>query len=192
MATWITTQELDTELEALQSAGELTSVVAKCGKQQWSYPALLLAIASRETWMTNICGDPMTPYGHGKGMWQIDNRSHLGWLESVPGVRSGTFGPVVPNTHAADVGMVPTLADGVSQAILILEGNWNGAVASGVPAQELARVMVSAYNAGLGGALSGYHQTGNPDAYTTGGNYAEDVFQRETLVHAYLKAHKLV
>lgn len=190
MPTWITTAELDQELDNLGPAN-LKTIVAHCGHDQWSYPALLLAIASRETWMTNIDGDPMNAYGHGKGMWQIDNRSHQTWLESVPGVRSGTFGPVIPGTRAADIGMVPTLDDGLGQAILILHGNWDGAEQAGVPKQEVARVMTAAYNAGLGGALSGWH-AGNPDQNTTGGNYATDVFQRESVVHAYLRAHKLV
>lgn len=191
MPTWITTAELDQQLDRLGDAG-LKTIIKGCGREQWSYPALVLAIASRETWMTNIDGDPMNEFGHGKGMWQIDNRSHEAWLLSVPGVRSGTNGPIVAGAHAADIGMVPTLADGLGQALLILQGDWHTAIAAGVPSYELARVMVASYNAGSGGALNGWRLHGNPDYYTTGANYAADVFQRETVVHQYLKAHKLI
>lgn len=178
------------QLDALGES-RLKQILGLCGHDQWNYPARMLAVMSRETNCLNIDGDPMTPAGHGKGGWQIDNRSHAAQLEAVVGVRSGTWGPVIPGARAINLGMVPTLHDGLTLALEIMKGNWNEAVRASVIKSKQPWVMMSAYNAGFGGAMEGYYE-GNSDNHTTGGNYASDVFGRETFCHAYLHAHKMV
>jgi hypothetical protein len=42
---------------------------------------------------------------------------------------------------------------------------------------------VSTYNAGPGGAQRGIDNFGDPDRYTTGGNYSARVFEEATQFH---------
>lgn len=181
---WITQVQINDQLDRL-GTHNIKQALSECSHHDWSYPSLLLAIASRESDVENIVGDN----GHGRGGWQIDDRTWIRWLDSVDGVRSGTWTPVVKGATAGDAGYCPTLNDGVTQAITILHQNWTGANGTGT---KRGAVMVAAYNCGLGGALSGLHEFENPDHFTTDGNYSVDVFQRETLVRTYLRAKKLI
>lgn len=49
---------------------------------------------------------------------------------------------------------------------------------------------MAAYNAGPGGALSGF-QAGDFDLNTTHGDYASDVLERKRVVGRFLKRHGL-
>jgi peptidoglycan hydrolase-like protein with peptidoglycan-binding domain len=119
---------------------------------------LLLALASRETDMEDIVGDK----GHGRGLFQIDDRFHADWLAAHGAPGSATTPPV---------------KDAVDFAASMLESNLAFAKQKGVPAPDQLRFACSAYNAGAGGALEG-QQSGDCDRRTTGGDYGRDVLER--------------
>jgi hypothetical protein len=182
----ITQSELDADLNHL-SVSQLRSVVEHCPREHWGWPDLLLAVSSRETNVVNEVGDD----GHGRGAWQIDDRTWGSWLKSVPGCRSGSWNPQL-GTNALEAGYCPTLEDGLLKAVAILKIGWDYAIQNEVPTNEAARVMVASYNCGPGNALAGWRQDRNPDAFTTGGNYSWDCLGREGMVHDYLIRNKLI
>jgi peptidoglycan hydrolase-like protein with peptidoglycan-binding domain len=119
---------------------------------------LLLAVASRETDMEDIVGDR----GHGRGLFQIDDRFHGDWLAS-----HGAVGPAT----------TPRIDDASDFAASMLESNLAFAAQNDVPAADRLRFACSAYNAGAGGALTG-QQAGDCDRKTAGGDYGRDVLER--------------
>jgi peptidoglycan hydrolase-like protein with peptidoglycan-binding domain len=128
-------------------------------EQRHKLPAgILLAIASRETNMEDIVGDG----GHGRGLFQIDDRAHGDWL-----AQHGAGGP----------GTIPPLAEAAELAATLLDQNRAFAKSNGVAADHVLVFAVSAYNAGPGGALAG-HRSGDSDRRTTGGDYGHDVLER--------------
>jgi hypothetical protein len=143
--------------------------------------ALVEALASRETNMRNITGDG----GHGRGMWQADDRWQEVWLRSVRGCENGTSTPSHPN--AWPKGLVPTISAGAMFAVRTLEANVGECVREGVRDGDRLFVAVAAYNRGLHGAITAYKQGGRRrvDAVTANGNYATDVLERA----AYLRSH---
>ena len=84
------------------NAGELKRQIGIAGTRGWApimnqaerrhkLPAgLLIAIASRETDMNDIVGDN----GHGRGLFQIDDRAHTDWLSQHGARGKGTKPPV--------------------------------------------------------------------------------------------------
>lgn len=124
--------------------------------------ALLLAIASRETNMNDVIGDG----GHGRGLFQIDDRSHTSFLTSQ---RANHPGGKPPVTAAA------------RYAARLLKANLDYGRSHGVRARDLLKFAVSAYNAGAGGAIAGYRE-GDSDRRTTGRDYARDVLARRHLL----------
>jgi hypothetical protein len=145
---------------------------------------MLLAVGLRETWLQNILGD----YGHGRGVFQQDDRWQQAWLQSVRGCRSGSFVPVY--TEAYTWGRVPTLKAGTLRAKQILEENLQYAKNEGVPGKKLFAFSLAAYNAGPYSALKGF-QEGNVDKYTANGNYSADVLERRDLVIAYRERYNI-
>jgi hypothetical protein len=135
-----------------------------------SYP-LALAIALRESNCRNIVGDG----GHGRGMFQIDDRYHKEFLKSSRGCKSGSTIPIYRGALAK--GRVPTVYAGAMKMCEILESNVAQAIKAEIPFGSRLRVAISAYNAGFTGALTGY-RLGNSDLHTTGKNYAADVLAR--------------
>src|SRR5262249_36675913 len=71
----ITKDQLTKEVGVARNNGWLP-VFTKAEKRHNLPPGLLLAIASRETDMQDIVGDA----GHGRGLFQIDDRSHGDFL----------------------------------------------------------------------------------------------------------------
>jgi peptidoglycan hydrolase-like protein with peptidoglycan-binding domain len=133
--------------------------VMRKAEERWRLPAgLLLAVASRETDMEDIVGDK----GHGRGLFQIDDRFHAEWLAA-----HGAPGP----------GTTPRLEDAADFAASMLASNLAFGKQNGVTAAEQLRFACSAYNAGAGGALAG-QQLGDCDRKTTGGDYGRDVLER--------------
>lgn len=118
---------------------------------------LLWAVASRETMMKDIVGDE----GHGRGLMQIDDRSHGAWLRA----------------HGAGDGGKPPVSDAIEYAAKLLDEAKAEGRKRGVKEADLLKFMLSAYNAGAGGADSGYKQ-GDSDLKTTGKNYGADVLRR--------------
>jgi hypothetical protein len=121
-------------------------------------PGLMLAVASRETGCRDIVGD----FGHGRGVFQIDDRFHRGWLE-----RHGAAAP----------GKVPPLAAASELAATLLSAAQDVARRRGLRAEAAVKFAACAYNAGVGGALDGLRR-GDPDLATTGRNYGSDVVRR--------------
>lgn len=126
--------------------------------------------------MRNIVGDG----GHGRGMMQIDDRSHGGWLASVRGCRSGSSLPRY--SSALPAGRVPTISAGLGYAVALLESNVAECMRRGVHEGHRTAVAVSGYNAGITGAINSYMAHGSTpsaaDRATTGGDYAADVLER--------------
>lgn len=116
---------------------------------------ILFAIASRETNMSDVVGDG----GHGRGVFQIDDRSHKGWL---------------CDNKACAAGTVPPVGAAAAYAARILRSHYDRALALGVPRDKAWKFATSAYNAGFTGALNGYKQ-GNSDLFTAGRDYGKDV-----------------
>jgi hypothetical protein len=139
---------------------------------------LLWAVASRETMMKDIVGD----FGHGRGLMQIDDRSHGKWLRDhgVPGlvvaVSPDEAAKKGIEVNPGDLGK-PPVADAIEYAGKLLDGARAEGRARGVKEEDLVKFMLSAYNAGAGGAASGYKQ-GDSDLRTTGKNYGADVLKR--------------
>ena len=123
--------------------------ILKQAERRHKLPAgLLIAIASRETDMNDIVGDN----GHGRGLFQIDDRAHGDWLSQHGAKGAGTK---------------PSVADAAAFAAALLESNRSFGQKNGIAPKDLLKFACSAYNAGAGGALSGV-QSGDSDARTTG------------------------
>ena len=119
---------------------------------------LLLAIASQETDMNDVVGDA----GHGRGLFQIDDRSHKDFL-----TKNGAGGP----------GGKPPVPAAARYAAGLVRANFDFGVKSGVGPPDRLKFALSAYNAGPNGALAG-HREGDSDRRTTGGDYGKAVLGR--------------
>jgi len=126
---------------------------------------VLLAVSSRETHCRNIVGDG----GHGRGAFQIDDRSHDAFLRK----------------HGVAAGGVPPLKPAAAYAAQLLLDNGRFGRQQGVKAPDLLKFSLSAYNAGAGNAIKGY-KAGDSDARTAHGNYGADVLERLRIVQAWL------
>lgn len=135
-----------------------TAIMRKAEKRHDLPAGLLLAVASRETDMEDIVGDK----GHGRGLFQIDDRFHADWLAA-----HGAPGPAT----------TPRIEDAAEFAAAMLASNLAFGSQNGVTGRDRIRFACSAYNAGPGGALEG-HQSGDCDRKTTGGDYGRDVLER--------------
>lgn len=109
-------------------------------------PFLLYAVGSRETNLTNEVGD----FGHGHGMFQLDDRSHT-----------------IPPGFDLDVKAQAIKAASMLQALIAY---W----------PKYLRAAVASYNAGTGGVKQALADTGNPDSYTANHDYGQDVLDRMT------------
>jgi hypothetical protein len=162
----VTPDQLKQQLGAARAHGWL-SVIAQAEQRHSLSAGLLLAIASRETNMTDEVGDE----GHGRGLFQIDDRSHADFL-----AREGAGGP----------GATPPIPAAADYAASMLASSLAGGKSSGVAANMLVKFACSAYNAGMGNAWSGYHDHGDSDRFTTGGDYGQDVIERLAAIAAEL------
>ncbi len=143
-------------------------------------PGILSAIANQETKVQDIVGD----YGHGRGLMQIDDRSHGAFLRShIPG-----FVPAVTHNEKDEDGKPtgkvivdnpgdrgkPPVAEAIDYGAKLLGDALAEGRKRGVSADKLLKFALSAYNAGAGGAYTGYSQ-GDSDIKTTGKNYGAKV-----------------
>lgn len=159
------TTEIHADLDAAQSHGY--DAVCRDAERAANLPGgTLLAIASRETGCRDIVGD----HGHGRGLFQIDDRSFGQWLAA----------------HGAGApGSVPSVREAAAFAAQLVRENLDVGRRSGVREADLLKFALSAYNAGAGGALSGYRR-GDSDLNTTGGDYGRDVLARRDGVLGWL------
>jgi len=120
-------------------------------------PGILSAVASRETNMKDIVGDG----GHGRGLMQIDDRSHGPFLRAHGAGESGK----------PEVGAAIDYAGGLLETALAYGRE------HGVAEADLLKFALSSYNAGPGKALPAY-KNGDSDRATTGKDYGKDVLRR--------------
>lgn len=182
----ITPAQLHAELQRFDyrgRLGRLRHALHRAGHHPHVDTALILALASRETNLSNIVGDG----GHGRGLVQIDDRYHAPWLASVAGCQSGSYRRRYRS--ALPAGRVPGLAAQVALTVAMLEQGVAAAIAAGVPAGHRLHVAVAGYNAGMAGALGALHSHGDPDAATTGHDYGADVLARRTILLTHLGVH---
>ncbi|KAF0246282.1 MAG: Lytic transglycosylase catalytic [bacterium] len=114
--------------------------------------SMLLAIASRETNIRNIIGDA----GHGRGIMQIDDRSHKEFLRDHH--NNGGLNPETNIDYGASV---------LAQNLKIFRGNYANAIA--------------AYNTGTGNVKKSLVTGKHPDTTTAHGNYGADVINRASI-----------
>lgn len=162
----MTLDEARSQFDAAKANGILDDI--KQAAEIYAFPVdLLLAIASRETNITNELGDG----GHGIGVMQIDVRYHPVAQEML-----------VNGRWKGGPGRLALIKKGAS----ILETNLSGAEAHIHDPKQILRVAVAGYNCGIHNAIVGHYE-GDCDAYTTGHNYSADVFARRALFAALLK-----
>ena len=104
--------------------------------------------------------------GHGRGLFQIDDRANGAWLSQHGAPGAGTM---------------PAIPDAADFAAALLASNMAFGGKNGVGADVLVKFACSAYNAGPGNALAGF-RSGDSDARTTGGDYGADVVGRLTAI----------
>jgi hypothetical protein len=135
---------------------------------KYDFPlALLMAIASRETNMTNMKGDfrkskhfPKGGY-HGYGIMQVDVGTDPQWIAS---------GAWVNDISAAIMRGTKILGDKRNE----LNRMWEGSRTL----QQFLWVLAASYNTGSGRAYPSFKNHGNPDRTTTGKDYGKDVLGR--------------
>lgn len=160
----------------------------------------LIAIGLRETGLRNIRGGVVWNEAEKKwikqpdyhqqdvGWLQISQKYHEAALKLMPGVREGTWAPLLDGKTAADPGCCPRFTDALRYTIDEMHEAIAYADDHGVNEEDLPRFAIAAHNAGIGGALSGYKR-GNVDMYTTGKDYSAWVLYHTKLVRVFLKEH---
>jgi hypothetical protein len=124
------------------------------------------------------------------GVFQISRTYHKFNLDQMPGVKTGTWGPVVAGRTAGEGGFVPRYEESLRYTIEGLQEAAAFAIDKGVKSQaDQVRFAVAAHNGGQGGALKGYRE-GDVDKYTTGKDYSAWVLRHRTLVNRWLGQHK--
>jgi hypothetical protein len=161
-----TRAELAAELDRAQRQG-WDAIMASVEQEKSLPPGILLAVASQETDMNDVVGDG----GHGRGLFQIDDRSHKDFLGRV---------------GAAGAGKKPPIPKAADHAGSLLASNISFGASKGVAAAGRLKFGLSAYNAGAGGALKGLQEHGDPDARTTGGDYGASVLARFAMFQSLL------
>jgi peptidoglycan hydrolase-like protein with peptidoglycan-binding domain len=163
-----TARQLQDEIQRARRDGIVDTCLA--AERQAGLPrGLLVAVASRETHCQNVAGDG----GHGRGVFQIDDRFHGDWLRQH---------------DAGAPGAVPSVEDGAAYAAQLLSSNVAYGRSKGLDGQALLKFAAAAYNAGAGGAWKAVQQSGDPDAGTANHNYGADVLDRMGLISGWLGA----
>lgn len=146
--------------------------IARKGEPDGIGPVLILAIAYQESNIKNIVGDG----GHGRGFVQIDDRSHVAFLKSCAGCKSGSWS-FSEGHRAIEPGFCPGLMRATAYAISLLRGNMAYGKQQGVKKEHLLRFAIASYNCGAGNAIRAYRRYGieGIDRYTAHGNYSNRV-----------------
>jgi hypothetical protein len=166
------------DLEKQMQKAQANDLIKHFRKQAADYqfpPALLMAIASRETNMRNIVGDG----GHGYGIMQIDDRSfpewcHSGlWKDAAAGIQKGAL--VLDSKRE-------TIRKGQGKSLKVGGAGFTGVQLS---PSDLLRTAVAAYNCGLWAYYS-ISRSGDPDLRSTGKDYSSDVLARQKIFESLL------
>lgn len=130
------------------------------GEKTGEDPLLLIAIADRESLRGRaLAADGTGDGGNAVGPWQIDRRYHREFLE-----RHDWRDFVSSAIYAA--------------GLLAENRRW----AEQFPVAVRERAAIAAYNASRRSVERGIRETGDPDQYTTGGDYGADVLRRRMLL----------
>jgi len=144
-----------------QPYAQWARAVFKASESSGVDPALLFAVMARETGGRNVVGDG----GHGRGLMQIDDRSHGKWLA------------------ANEQGMNPET--NVAYGARVLRANIDAFPGN-------LKAAVAAYNAGAGRVRAALAKGADPDTVTTGKNYAADVLARRERFAPMLEAEPML
>ena len=152
----ISKEQLHKQLMRVKKQGWMPHFDAASAKSNLAIE-VLLAVASRETNCSNIVGDK----GHGRGIMQIDDRSHMEFI-SINGN-----------------GMVPesNIRFGASLIRAYLDYYKNNIEAA-----------IAAYNTGQKNVNNSIKAGRSVDSTTTEKNYSEDVLYRSKLIKELLQA----
>lgn len=147
--------------KALEEHPEVAEAVEFASAVTGEDPFVLAAIAERESAFGRaLDASGRGDGGHGHGVWQIDDRYHGEFVAS-----GGWRDPVRSAIYAAE------LLRGNRAQLRVLVGDEVGV-------EMLERAAIAAYNASLRSVVRGIREVGDPDRYTTGGNYSADVMRR--------------
>jgi len=147
--------------------------------------SLIIAMGLRESDLQNVNNASETDHG-----WlQINDRWHSRFLNSVPAVRAGTWGPVVEGHQATEDGYCPRFRDALFYAIDIISHGIEIALDYDADRTMAKRVALAGFNAGLQAALDDWRDHGNPDLRTAGGDYSSWVIAHQTKVNRWLNDH---
>lgn len=147
---------------------------------QYTLP-LILAIASRETNMRHIIGDN----GHGFGLMQID----IGTITDIDHWWNVDFRKYIMEAltilNYKRLQIITRL--GTETSVTINGNKYPYSVPVSIPIDQLYRINIAAYNAGML-ALEGYvRHNKNPDFHTTGRNYSKDVISRAAIFDTLIR-----
>ena len=176
-----------------------TQRVAREGEPDGIAGVHWIALGLRETHLKNINGGavwdeardiwvPAPPEHRDAGVFQISRDWHPADLKRMPGVKEGTWGPVVEGVTAFTPGYCPRFEESLQYLKLEFGEALAFAEDEGVEPEDRARFAIAAHNAGKWGALNGYAQD-NVDKYTALGNYSAWVLRHVTLVRKWLYDH---
>jgi hypothetical protein len=193
---------LDQVGKALKTCGHYRVVraqeIANEGNPDRISGATLLALGLRETKLANINGGAVKapdgswvaaqPIHQDGGFLQISRDHHPVELSLMPGVASGTWGPVVAGKSAFTPGYCPRFTDAIRFTIDSMHEAMAFAEDSHVPEDELLRFAVAAHNGGMGGAIRGFRE-GDVDRYTALGDYSAWVIRHRKLIQQWLGQH---
>lgn len=143
------------------TARQYADQILQVAKEQNVDPMLIVALGERESrW-----GDALTPKGpggtgdggHGRGLMQIDDRSHADWLAA-----NDWTDPLV----------------NIRGGVKIFMAAYNFMKAKGLQGEQLMQAAAAAYNAGAGRVWQAVATSKSPDSVTTGGDYGSDVVKK--------------
>jgi hypothetical protein len=159
------------QLRRLRSSG-FDILLTQFGTANNLDTAFLYAIASRETNCANILGDKQADGLHGVGIIQIDIQHPIALAARDSGTWQTNPGPLI--SFGATL-----LAGNIIQVKHVLPNL--------TASNDILRVAAAGYNCGVGRAIQGASQ-GNPDKFTTGGDYGTDVIARMAIFQNLLAA----
>jgi hypothetical protein len=152
--------ELQIELQRLRASG-LDGKLTEQAEAHGLPPALLFAIASRETNCVNRLGDWQNGEAHGVGIVQID-------IQHAAARQARDDGSWRTNPQPLIALGAQLLADNLRQARQAFPG---------AGADQHFKIAASGYNCGMGAAIAGARK-GDSDQCTTGHDYGADVMAR--------------
>lgn len=139
-------------------ARQYADIILRVAKEQGVDPMIIVALGQHESrWGQALDNDGKGDNGHGHGIMQIDDRSHLAWLDS-----HNWRDPYTNVTYGAQV---------FKQAYSYMGQK-------GLTGDKQLEAAIAAYNAGPGTVWGAIAKGLPPDAVTYTKHYANDVLRR--------------